>query len=74
MMAGRFREYNWRDIQRLIYADAGLMTDEEQRTRGELWYVGGFSQPEHERDTCVRVQVHDKTFSERIEEHAGESR
>jgi hypothetical protein len=72
MMAGKFREYNWRDIQRLIFADAGLTTEEEQRTRGEFWHVGGFSPPEHDRDTCVRVQVHDKPFSERIKDHAGE--
>jgi len=73
MMAGQFKEYNWRDIQRLIYADVGLKTDEEQRTRGELWHIDGFAPPEHERDTCVRVQTYDKPYSERIEDHAGES-
>ena len=71
-MTGKFREYNWRDIMRLIYEDAGLVTKEEQRTRGEMWYVGNFTAPEHERDTCIRLSVHDKPFSVRIEEHAGE--
>jgi hypothetical protein len=71
MMAGKFREYNWRDIQRLIYADAGLTTEEEQRTRGQMWYCGGFAAPEHERDTCIKVNVYEKPFSVRIEEHAG---
>jgi hypothetical protein len=73
MMAGRFREYNWHDIVQLIYADAGMKTEGEQRTKGELWCVGGFSPPEHERDTCVRVYSYDKEFQERIREHAGES-
>lgn len=70
MMSGKFREYNWRDIQRLIFADAGLTTEEEQRTHGEFWCVGGFSPPEHDRDTCVRVQVYDNPFNERIKDHA----
>lgn len=72
MMAGKFKEYNWRDIMRLIYADCGLATEVDQRTRGEMWYVGNFQPPEHEKDTCVRVSIHDKTFSERINEHAGD--
>lgn len=72
MMSGQLREYNWRDIRRLIYADAGLETGKEQRTRGELWYVGGFAPPNNERDTCVRVHAYDKPFPERMEEHAGE--
>jgi len=72
MMAGKFREYNWRDIQRLIFEDAGLKTEVEMRTRGEMWHVGGFVSPAHERDTCIRVQVFDKPFAERIEDHAGE--
>ena len=72
MMSGKFREYNWRDITRLIFADAGLTTDEEQRTKGEMWCVAGFQPPTHKKDTCIRVQIYDKPFSERIEEHAGE--
>lgn len=71
-MAGKFKEYNWRDIQRLIFADAGLITEEEQRTRGTSWCVGGFVPPEFDKDTCIRVQVYDKPYSERIEDHAGE--
>ena len=74
MMKGNFREYNWRDILRLIHADAGLSTEEQQRTLGEVWYVGKFAPPEHERDTCVRVNVYDKPFGERLQEHAGEKK
>ena len=74
MMAGKFKEYNWRDIQRLIFADVGLNAEAERRCRGEMWHVGGFVAPEHECDTCIRVQVFDKPFSERIEDHAGKTR
>lgn len=72
MMTGKVREYNWRDITRLIFADCGLTTDEQARTRGELWFVGNFREPEHQKDTCIRITIYDKTFSERIEEHAGD--
>jgi hypothetical protein len=73
MMAGSFREYNWDDILRLVMADSGLKTEQEQRTRGETWIVGGsLRPPEHPKDTCIRVQVYDKPFGERITEHAGE--
>ena len=74
MMAGKFREYNWRDIQRLIFADAGLTTEVDQRTKGEMWFIGGFQSPEHDRDTCIRVSVYDEPFSKRIEDHAGENK
>lgn len=73
-MKGKFREYNWRDIRRLIFADAGLDTEEKQRTLGEMWYTGGFHEPEHETNTCVRLNVYDKPFGERLEEHAGEKK
>lgn len=72
MMSGSFREYNWRDILRLVMQDAGLKTEEAQRTRGETWIIGGnFTPPTNEIDSCIRVQVYDKTFSDRIREHAG---
>lgn len=71
MMSGSFREYNWRDILRLIMADAGLKTEEAQRVRGEAWIMGNLTPPPHETDTCVRVQVYDKSFSDRIRQHAG---
>ena len=69
MMAGKFKEYNWEDIKRLIYNDVGLKTEPEQRMRGEMWYIGGFSEPEHARNTCVRLQVYDKPYGERLKEH-----
>jgi hypothetical protein len=71
MMAGQFREYNWEDICRLIKKDMGLKTDEEQRDRIQIWVVGGFKPPNHEKDTCIRVQAYDKPYSVRIQEHAG---
>ena len=71
MMDGRFKEYNWRDIQRLIYKDSGLNTNEQQRAYGEFWNVGGFQPPENEQGTCVRVNVYAKPFGERIKDHAG---
>lgn len=70
MMAGKFREYNWADIQTLIYLDMGLDTPEKQRTHGQMWYVGSFSPPEHEKDTCIRVNVYDKSYSDRIKDHS----
>ncbi len=72
MMSGKFREYNWNDIKRLILADAGLLTEEDQRTKGEIWYTGNFNEPGHLTDTCIGVQVYDKPFGERIKEHAGD--
>ena len=71
MMTGKFREYNWRDIKRLILQDAGLPTDEQQRAQGEMWFCGAFQEPEHISDTVIRVQTYDKPFNERIKEHAG---
>ena len=71
MMAGKFREYNWNDIVKLIFEDVGLLDEPSQRTRGELWHVGGFNPPEQNKDTCVRVQVYDKPFDERFKDHAG---
>lgn len=71
MMTGKFRQYNWRDIQRLIFIDAGLKTEEHQRAMGEMWFEGGFKPPEHELNTCVKVNVFDKDFSTRTEEHCG---
>jgi hypothetical protein len=47
-----------------------LDSEVEQRTKGELWYTGSFNPPEHENDTIVRVQIYNKPFSERIEDHA----
>ena len=73
MMTGKFVEYNWSDILRLILADAGLMTEEDQRQHAETWYVGRFEKPEHIQDTCIRIKVYDKPFSERVQQHAGES-
>jgi hypothetical protein len=70
-MSGNFREYNWSDILKLIMKDAGLEDEVDQRTRGQVWHVGSFSPPTHEKDTCIRVQVYDKPYSERIQEHAG---
>ena len=70
MMSGSFREYNWRDILSLVMKDAGLATEEEQRTRGETWIVGGsLKPPVHEADTCMRVQVYEKPYGERLREH-----
>jgi len=73
MMAGKFKEYNWSDIQQLIYKDSGLDTEELQRTKGEMWYVGGFASPEHVSKTCVRVELYDKSFNERMKDHNHEN-
>ena len=70
MMTGRFVEYNWQDIQRLVYGNTGLHSNDEQKDRGEMFYCGKFNEPEHTLDTCIRVNVYDKNFNERIEEHA----
>ena len=72
MMGGQFREYNWRDITRLIHKDMGLDTDALQRTHGEMWCVGGFTPPVHEKDTCIRLMKYDKEFDKRLEEHVGD--
>jgi hypothetical protein len=74
MMSGKFREYNWLDIMRLLMEDAGLKTDAEQRTRGDVRIMGNIQPPSHEKDTCIRVHVYDKPFGERITEHAGEKK
>lgn len=71
MMSGKFKEYNWKDIQQLIYKDSGLISEEDQRTRGQIWYKGQFTEPEHILDTCVELMIYDKPYSERIQEHSG---
>jgi hypothetical protein len=70
MMTGKFKEYNWRDILRLVMADAGLKSEEDQRTLGETWIIGKFTPPEHEGDTCIRVNVYEEPFETRIKKHA----
>ena len=70
MMAGKFKEYNWSDIIKLIHADAGLVSESDRLSRGQVWCVGGFAPPEKQLDTCIRVQAYDKPYSERIQEHA----
>ena len=69
MMEGKFREYNWNDILTLILNDAGLKGEEDQRQRGETWYVGSFDPPEHAADTCIRIKIYDKPYGVRIQEH-----
>lgn len=49
--------------------DAGLKTGEDQRVRGETWIMGNLTPPKYDSDTCIRVQVYDKSFSDRIKEH-----
>jgi hypothetical protein len=71
MMTGKFVEYNWKDVEQLIMRDAGLVSEEDQRQRAQVWFVGEFSPPAQPQDTCVRVFVYDKPFDERFEEHAG---
>lgn len=70
MMSGNFREYNWRDILRLVMEDAGLKTEQDRTSRGESWIYSNIQPPTHDTDTCIRVQVYDKPFGERIKEHA----
>ena len=71
MMAGTFKEYNWDDIIKLIYADAGLKTDAERRSLGSLYLMGGLTPPHH-KDTCVQVYVYSKPLNERVKEHIGD--
>jgi len=69
MMAGKFRQYNWRDIQRLLFVNAGLTTDEEQRTRGEILLQRDFTEPKCHLDTCLHVRVYDEPYMERMKKH-----
>ena len=69
MMQGKMREYNWRDIMRLIHADAGMKNPVDVRTLRETWYVGGFQAPKIETHTIVRVTVCDKPWEQRTKEH-----
>lgn len=69
MMQSKTREYNWRDIMRLIQADCGLNTEQVARVLSEAWFVGGFKAPEIETQTIVRVMVYDKPYTERMKEH-----
>ena len=68
-MSGKFTQYSWADIEKLIYQDMGLRAESEQRTKGEIWFVGNFSPPESPDDFILRVQVFDKTYSDRLKEH-----
>lgn len=72
MMNGKFVELNWRDVIRILKEYAGAKTEPDQRAKAEVWLVGDLTPPKHDTDTCIRIQVYDKPFSERIKEHAGE--
>lgn len=74
MMTGKTREYNWRDIVRLIQADCGLENDRAARCLGETWFVGGFAPPENDTNTIVRQVVYDKPYGERLKDHCEERR
>ncbi len=70
MMAGRFKEYTWKDILQLIFKDSGLETESSQRTMGEMRFRTNFTPPEYDNDTVIVVQVYDEDFSTRIKKHA----
>ncbi len=74
MMAAKVHFYNLRDIQRLVFTDMGLESEEEQRTKGEFMFVG---KGQHlmegsPSDNIFEVRKYDKCFRDRFEEHAGE--
>lgn len=69
-MAGRFKEYTWKDILQLIFKDSGLETESSQRTMGEMRFRANFTPPEYDNDTVIVVQVYDEDFSTRIKKHA----
>ena len=69
MMSGKFKHYNWNDIRKLIFKDAGLEEEIDQRTKGEMWCVNSFTPPEYDKDTIIKVEVFDKPSNERLEEH-----
>jgi len=71
MMTGRTFEYNWDDIVKLIYNHAGLESETEQRTRGDMWCQGSFAPPKIPKDICIRVTVYDKPASERFDNTGG---
>lgn len=62
------REYNWYDIQDLIFKDIGLPTDHEQRQRGEIRLTGCLAELVHRlgADTVVEAKCYDKNGDERI--------
>jgi hypothetical protein len=73
MMSGSFREYNWKDILRLVMKDAGLDSEADQRSRGQAWVTGaGLTPPKCDTDTCIRINVYDKSFEQRSREHLGQ--
>ncbi len=68
MMQGKMREYSWQDVLKLLYADIGLKTEEEIRQRGEVHYVGKFQEPDHLKDTSIRITSYDEVWDKRIDE------
>lgn len=74
MMTGKTREYNWRDIVRLIQADCGLTSEQDIRSLSETWFVGGFAPPENDKTTIIRNIVYDKPYGERLKDHCEERR
>lgn len=43
--------------------------DPKDRQHHEMWYVGGFQQPQHVKDECLRVTKYKLDFNARLEEH-----
>ena len=72
MMEGKFREYSVKDIERLIYRDAGLESELDQRQKGEIWYCGNFEPPKNTDEVCMRVKVYALPFQERLENHVAQ--
>lgn len=69
MTKGVFKEYTLLDIYQLIYKDNGLLTKEDQRTKGQIYKCGHLVTTDiPEKDKFLEIRVYDKTFEERMED------
>ena len=63
---GETREYTWEDVVCLVLKDMGL--EPEDRQHHTVWYIGGFTPPEHPKDECLRVTKYKQDFNARLDE------
>ncbi len=64
---GMSREYTWDDVLCVLLKDIGL--DPKDRQYHDMWYLGGFTCPEHVKDVCIRITKYTQDYHERLAEH-----
>lgn len=70
MNSGTFKEYSWKDIERLIYNDIGL-DDKGILEYGEISIYVGIDIPKNQNSICVSARKYAQTEIVRLEKSSG---